>query len=493
VFALVPVTRCDEPKGASARWPRFRGPGGLGVAPEQTKLPAEFGAAKNFLWKTPLPPGHSSPCVWDDRIFVTAFDKEAKQLETICLDRGKGTIRWRRAAAAKQIEAVHEVNTPASPTPAADADGVYVYFGSCGLLAYDHDGNEKWKYTMPVAGIRFGSGASPVVAGDLVLLNVPEAGKLILLAVNRTNGTKVWQRQQPVGFFGFPLVWSTPLIWRQDGADLAVISSGGRLAAYALPQGTDQWHVDGLPSMAQSSPTVGDGLLFFAVTNPVGDPQNLIKIPTFDEALKLFDKNKDGKIVKDEIPADYALVDRGRTDKKGNFLFLHEDFARYDRDKDGALGRKEWEAMARSRGFFEAMAKISAGAVRLGGKGNVTKTHVAWRADQGVPDVPSPLYYQGRVYFVTERGILTCRDARTGKEVYKKRLQVRGTCYASPVVGSGRIYQASDGGTIIVFQPGDNFEVVAANELDEAIFATPALVGGKIYVRTMKHLWAFGQ
>jgi hypothetical protein len=208
--------------------------------------------------------------------------------------------------------------------------------------------------------------------------------------------------------------------------------------------------------------------------------------------VRLFDKNKDGKIARDEIPGDFALVDRGRADKKGNFLIVREDFGRYDRDKDGALSRKEWEAMARSRSFFELMAKIAAGAVRLGGKGNVTKTHVAWRVDKGVPDVPSPLYYQGRVYFVTERGILTCRDAQTGKEIYKKRLEVRGTCYASPVVGNGRIYQASDGGTIIVFQPGDNFEVAAANELDEGIFATPALVDGKIYVRTMKHLWAFG-
>jgi outer membrane protein assembly factor BamB len=88
---------------------------------------------------------------------------------------------------------------------------------------------------------------------------------------------------------------------------------------------------------------------------------------------------------------------------------------------------------------------------------------------------------------------MECRDARTGKQIYKKRLPVGGTCYASPVAGDGKIYQASDSGTIVVFNPGDTFEVTAVNQLGEEAFATPALVDGKVYVRTLKHLWAFGE
>jgi outer membrane protein assembly factor BamB len=169
-----------------ARWPQFRGPGGQGIGRPGLKLPATFGPNQHVVWKTALAGGHSSPCIWDDRIFLTGFDTKTRQLETICLERKSGKIRWRRPAPAEKIEKVHEINTPASSTPATDGAQVYVYFGSYGLLCYSMDGELKWQRPLEPIPTFFGSGTSPVVAGELVLLNSAKGQtQLTLLALDR--------------------------------------------------------------------------------------------------------------------------------------------------------------------------------------------------------------------------------------------------------------------------------------------------------------------
>src|SRR5215831_7674236 len=127
---------CAGEKDA-AQWPQFRGPNGTGIAPAGCKLPVQFGPAKNLLWKTALPTGHSSPCIWEDHIYLTGFDQSARKLETLCLDRRTGQIIWRQPAPVQRFEKIHEVNSLASPTPATDGDRVYVHFGSYGLICYD--------------------------------------------------------------------------------------------------------------------------------------------------------------------------------------------------------------------------------------------------------------------------------------------------------------------------------------------------------------------
>src|SRR5437879_1400338 len=110
---------------AESSWPQFRGPNSQSVATDAT-APAQIGAATNLLWKVTAPPGHSSPCIWAGRIFLTGF--EDGKLETLCLDRREGKVRWRVAAPAEKIEPVHRIGSPASPTPATDGERVFVYF-----------------------------------------------------------------------------------------------------------------------------------------------------------------------------------------------------------------------------------------------------------------------------------------------------------------------------------------------------------------------------
>jgi outer membrane protein assembly factor BamB len=474
-----------------ARWPQFRGPGGQGVAREGMKLPAEFGPNKNVVWATPLPSGHSSPCIWDDRIFLTGFDSETKRLETICLDRATGAIVWRQTAPTQAIEKMHELNNPAASTPAVDGERVYVCFGSYGLLCYDLDGTEQWKRPLPPIPSMFGSGTSPVVAGGFVLFNSGSGSQLSLLAIEGRTGETVWQKDRARGFSTG--LWSSPVVRKGKVGDEVLVAGGAQVAALALSDGAELWHVAGLPMISLNTPAIGDGLMFFSLTDPIGDADNVVQLPAAEDALKQFDKNSDGKIAIDEIPADFHVFTRGRSDRIGEWSPLRQRMRGHDKDKDGALDPDEWRTLG------DALAKMVAGlqlaviGVKLDGAGDVSETHVAWKESKAVPEVPSPLYYDGRIYLVSERGIVTCRDAATGKEHYRQRLSVRGTCYASPVAGDGKVYAAGDGGSVVVFKLGERFEVLATNEFDEGIVATPALVDGKIYLRTAGHLYAFAE
>src|SRR5438105_2795164 len=158
-----PLPAAPPPSASERDWPQFRGPLGAAAPADQAKLPVEFGPDRNVLWKTDVPSGNSSPCVCKDRIFLTAFDKTKQVLETICLDRGTGRILWRQPApqVAKIETSLHPTNGPATPTPTADGEAVYVYFGSYGLLAYDFDGKEKWHKPLPSPEGDFGAGTSP--------------------------------------------------------------------------------------------------------------------------------------------------------------------------------------------------------------------------------------------------------------------------------------------------------------------------------------------
>ena len=155
---------------APANWPQFRGPNGTGIGNDKVTLPSKFGPNTALLWSTELPMGHGSPCIWGDRIFVTAFDQPGSKIEVIALNRKDGRIVWRQTIPSKELEKVHETSSPATSTPVTDGEKVYVYFGSYGVLAYDWNGKPAWNYPMGTAKSPFGSGTSPILVEDLVLV-----------------------------------------------------------------------------------------------------------------------------------------------------------------------------------------------------------------------------------------------------------------------------------------------------------------------------------
>ena len=423
--------------GKDTRWPQFRGPTALGVAFECMELPVHFGPENHVVWKTPLPVGHSSPCVWDDRIFVTGFDKAGQKLETLCVDRHKGQVLWRRAIPAQKTEKVHEFNSPAVATPATDGERIYVYFGAYGLLCYDFDGNELWKKQLPLAQTVFGTGTSPVVAGELVLLNRDFQPDPSLLAVRARTGETAWKQVRTLASLGGPVdAYATPLVWHHDGVDEVIIQGKVRLTAYDLKDGSERWSV-GATSSACSTPVFGDGHLFVAA-HGFGSVEGEVKEPpSFDAILKRYDKNGDGRISAQEFPTDLYLFQR--LDVSGTDLPVKFLFGRIDENKDGQISRQEWEHFLEHGRALARQRLVGLLAIKPGSRGDVTKTNVLWRETRGLPEVPSPLYYRERIYMVRDGGLASCLDAETGRLLFRERLGPGGAYFSSPVAGDGKI------------------------------------------------------
>lgn len=472
-------------ESAASFWPGFRGPGGLGVATEGCRPPTEFGPQKNVLWKTDLPPGHSSPVVAAGRVYLTAA--ENNQLTTLCLNASDGKVLWKQHAPAPKLEKTHPSGSPASSTPVTDGQRVFVYFGSYGLLAYDSGGESLWTYPLPTPKSMYGTATSPLLAGNnVILLCDSDAGDSYLLAVDKQTGKPAWKAQRAL----FRGSWTTPLLWPHDGTQELVVLGSGRVVAYDPADGSQRWSVAGFPPQVIGSPVLGDGLLF-AARGGLGDPGESFvnEIPKWDVLLKEYDKNNDGKLAPDEVPADYGFQQRKEVSKDapGNFLALRTLLKMVDGNKDGAVSRFEWTLAQGMLGGNEDVVL----AIRPGGTGDVTRTHVAWKQRRAVPEIPSPLFYAGRLYLVKNGGIVSCLDPATGKTVYRERLGAGGQYAASPVAADGRIYAASEAGVVTVFKAGDELKVLAENDLAERTMASPAIVGGTLYVRTEKHVYAF--
>jgi outer membrane protein assembly factor BamB len=279
-------------------------------------------------------------------------------------------------------------------------------------------------------------------------------------------------------------------VWRNDGVDEVIVHAPGRVAAYNLADGAERWWV-GVASTACSTPVVADGRLFVATYMMGAEAEERVPLPTFDQLLEKHDANKDGAISKEEFPKDLDAIRRPEAaGVPGANVKAIVFFDQIDFNKDGKLGRLEWglASTIASRPVEHGLL-----AIRPGGQGEVTKSHVLWREKKSIPEVPSPLVYQGRAYLVRDGGVVSCLDAATGKLLYRERLGPGGAYFASPMAGDGRLYAASERGVVTVFAAGDAFRVLARNDLGEPIHATPAAADGKLYVRTAGHLYAFGE
>lgn len=452
-----------------AAWPQFRGPNGSGVAAGQ-KPPVQFGPEKNVKWKAAVPPGASCPVVAGDKLFVTAF-ADGKLL-TLAYDRGTGKELWRAEAPAAKIEAYHKTEgSPAASTCATDGERVVSYFGSCGLFCYGLDGKEQWRYEMPTARIMgdFGTGTSPVIADGLVILVRDVENEPRILALDAKTGSKVWDRPRES-----KLAYSTPLVWDTGSGKELVAAGFGKMVGYDLKTGEPKWTVSGMPAAQCTTPVVGDGMILFAGWSP-GDPSDKeFKFPTFDELLKQGDADGDGAISKEESEK----------------TFLKGFFDNNDLNKDGKITREEFETVIK----IMSSSKNSAFAVKTGGKGDVTATHVAWRQTKGVPYVASPVCHDGVFYMVKDGGLMSAYDAKTGKPVYQlERAAAPGQYYASPVIANGHIYLIAVNGDVTVVKTGDSPDVAFRGKLGERVSATPAIADDTLYVRTAGHLYAFAE
>jgi outer membrane protein assembly factor BamB len=451
-------------------WPQFRGPGASGVADGQ-KSPVEFGPEKNVKWKVPVPAGLSSPIIVGDKLVLTAFDNG--KLFTIAYNRADGSEAWRKEAPAKEIEKfLKGEGSPAASTPATDGERIVSYFGSCGLFCYDLSGKELWKLEMPTAVLpgNFGSGTSPIIADGLVILVRDELQNSRILAVDAATGKVQWEKKRRS-----PVSYSTPVVWDTPSGKQIAVAGHSMMVGYDLKTGDEKWSVAGTPSGCCSTPVIADGTLFFAGWSPGGADDKENQMPSFDAMLQKLDKNKDGALSREEAGKDFEGF-----------------FDSMDANKDGKITRDEYEAVLK----FMADGKNNAFALKAGGTGDVTKSHVLWQQTRGLPYVTSALVYQGQFIMVKDGGIVTAYEAKTGSPVYGERVAASGRYYASPVAANGHIYFTSlDDGVVTVVKAGTAKPVVVVKnpKLGERTAATPAIADDTLYVRTEKHLYAFAE
>ena len=382
----------------SAQWPEFRGPTGQGHSTD-TNLPLDWSETRNVRWKTPIPGrGWSSPAIADGRIWVTtAVDADGTSLRALAFDLESGReVVNVEVFHVKRPVAVNPKNSRASPTPIVEADRVYVHFGADGTAALTTTGEVVWKTRLPYES-QHGNGASPIVYGDLLIVSCDGSDAAFVVAFDKRSGKVRWRtwRRQP-----WDQAYSTPLVIRVGDRDQLVSVGAYRAAAYDPSTGKEIWRVsyaDGFSNVPR--PVFGHGLVYIAT------------------------------------------------------------------------------------GFQEP----SLLAVRVDGSGDVTKTHIVWTLRRGAPLTPSPLLVGDELYVVNDGGIATCLDAKTGETHWVQRLG--GSYSASPVFADGRIYFLSEEGMARVIAPGREFRVLATSKIDGDTLGSMAIANGSIFIRTDSYLY----
>ncbi|MFN7922786.1 MAG: PQQ-binding-like beta-propeller repeat protein [Bryobacteraceae bacterium] len=452
---------------AGAEWPQFRGPDGSGLCPSCGPFPTEFSPEKNVVWKTPVPEGKSSPVLVGDRIFLTA--SEGDELVTLSLHRATGKVLWRKAIRAPKREHQNPLNHRAAPTAVSDGKHIFAFFADFGLVAHDLDGNEKWRLPLGPFNSQHGIVASPVYADGRVILVVDADTDAFIIGVDAATGKIAWKSPRNV-INGY----STPLIYRPARGPAQVIAPGSyQLTSYSVVDGEQMWFVRGLTCQPKSAPAISGDVVYFNGWTTGNDAGEQVDLPPFAEVVAKADANHDGKLAQKELPPAWQPTGTWRA---------------IDLDRDGFLNEREWTFFRTRRAARNALL-----AVKLGGSGDVTDTHVLWRFEKSLPDVPTPLIYQGVVFLVRSGGIVSTLDAKTGKVLRQGRLTgALEDYYASPVGVDGKVYVASEHGKVVVLRAAGDWEILAINDFGSDIYATPAVVDGKMYIRTRESLYAIG-
>jgi outer membrane protein assembly factor BamB len=426
---------------SAGSWPSFRGMQASGVA-EGQNLPDRWDGRKgeNVLWRTPIPGlAHSSPIVWDSRIFLTSAistdtkatfrpgqygdgdasnDLSRHRWMIYAIDKRTGKILWERVAhEGEPVDKRHIKSTYASSTPATDGRIVVASFGSQGIYAYDVDGHLLWKVDLgrldlgayEIPSFEWGPASSPIIWNGLVILQCDTQADSFLLALNAETGETVWKTDRDeLPSWGTPTAAATPA-----GPEL-VTNAANYIRGYDPRTGKELWRLGGSSKITAPTPIFGGGLF---------------------------------------------VVASGRAPEAPIFVV-----------RPGARGD-----------------------LTLHG-GNTSNQGIVWSRGNRGPYMPTPLIYNGLLYVVANNGVFDAYDLLTGEVVYRRRLPEIGSGFsASPVAADGKIYLSNEDGDMVVVAAGREFRHIATNRMGELLMATPALSDGVMYVRSSRSLFAVGR
>jgi outer membrane protein assembly factor BamB len=429
----------DARAAAPLNWPSLRGPDGSGVADGQhPPLTWDVKAGTNVRWKTPIPGlGHSSPIVWGDRVFVTTA-------------------------------------LSGDPDPKVRTGN----YGDVGSVS------DTSKHTWQVLCLDRATGK--ILWTRTAFEGVPKIKRH--LKGSQANCTPATDGKRVVACFGPEGLYCYDFegrpLWKRD---LSSIDS-----SFAIDQNYE-WGFG-------SSPVIHEGMVIL---------QCDLSKDSFVAAYSLEDGSRVWSTPRDEIPSWSSPV----IWRNGKRTELVTNASQYARGYDPTTGKELWRLAKKSEATIpmpvvgRELVYISSGnrpiqpifAVRPGASGDISlpedgdhSAHVAWSKMRGGPYMTTPIVYGPYLYVCSNAGILTCYAADTGKEVYKERLG--GVSYtASPVAADGRLYFASEQGSVRVVKAGPEFELMAVNELDDVCMATPGISGGTLFVRSQHFLFALGR
>jgi hypothetical protein len=429
------------PPVGDSDWNQFRGPGGGGVAADHIRLPRSLDLENPLRWEVEIDAGASSPCVVDGRVFVTGH--VGNELSTTCIDLEEGRILWRRTIEVGALERTHETHGPASPTPVADAERVVVAFGSLGLVAFDHEGEELWRRELNIPKNTFGTAASPIlVGGKLIHVSDSNQGSF-LTAFDPAEGTTLWRRERE----GFQSGWSSPRAWsRGEGTEL-LVQGDWWLNAYDLAEGAELWSLPGLTDEPITTPATGNGLVFVTSYNMRTNPE-VIGLPTFESLLALHDHDGNGELDAEEAAENDSVLSRPDADGEGDHP-LRMFFRFLDENRSGTLDAQEWKKLVAWLDGFEFLNAVLA----IRPPSGEQQPEIVWQFPRGVPECPSPLFYRDRVWLVMNGGVVTSRPAghaptyrratpcRAGQPPHRRRRHPPSPAVTS--VGSGGVHGVS--------------------------------------------------
>jgi outer membrane protein assembly factor BamB len=436
-----------------------------GVIDKAGTLPEAVDSGDAIVWRVPIAKGHSTPTISGDAIYLTTFDDG--KLKTVCLDRTTGAERWSQTAPSERIEPYHPTGSPAAASCACDGQRVYTFFGSYGLLCYDVGGKPVWSLPMKPFQDEFGAPSSPVVVDGKLLLNEDHDLDSFLLCVDAATGKELWRARRD----GFTRSYATPIVVERGGRRQVIVCGALQMVGYDLATGEQLWTVDGLARIVNTTPAVVGDLLYVSTWSPGGDTDARAAMEPWDIALKQWDANNDKQLTREEC-TNKDVLDR---------------FYRIDLDQDQHLSEGEWVKYAR---VFE-LARNSVMVLKMANDGGPPR--LMWQYEKGIPYVPSPLVYRDVLYLIKDGGILTTFDAAGGSVLKLARMRGTGNYYASPVAGDGKVYLVSEKGVLTVLKAGGEPETLASHDFAERTVATPVAADGKLYVRTEAALYCLGR
>lgn len=426
---LLPFAALADGPRDERYWAQWRGPLDTGVA-TRADPPVEWSESENVKWKTALPgAGHSSPVVWDDRLFLTTAIPHGEEVDppaglrpgahdnilkvramkfvVLAVSRADGKILWQTTVRdAVPHEGHHDTGSFASASPITDGERVYAFFGSNGLYCLGFDGKVVWEKDLGDMHSKHGhgEGSSPALFGDTLVVNWDHEGPSFIVALDKRTGKERWRKERDE-----PTSWSSPHVVVHDGKPQVVVSATNRIRSYDLASGELLWECGGLSNNVVAGPVSQDGIV---VCGSSYEKQVILGIKLDGAQGDLTGTKQVAWIKRRDTPYVPSLL-------------LHDGLVYFLRHYQGVLtcldAKTGEEVYARAR---------------LAGIDNI---------------------------------------------------------YSSPVAAQGRIYITTLGGSTLVFRAGPNPEALALNQLDDSFSASAALAGKELFLRGRQSLYCIAR